>query len=284
MHNPNSKAMSETLRQAIDMQAIRCCHSMSQKERQQFFAASVRSGENGYHQTTYRGGHNEGTYGRGARAGQTRHCYHLDGKEFNRLWDMLESYASTRACFSLNFRVKSPDYEDVVAAIRERLIRILTFEGPIFGNCGFSSIAMTAIGQVLAQEGRVRNTDTFQIISKACSTDELLERESEDSDFNGTIPEELIDYNAENTIMLQSGIPPELEYPVAQMLGGEHIYGAADRIGRRFRHKANGRRSRQELAARYLKREVSALLSDDGEPMSKPERRWFKHKRARRER
>lgn len=249
MQNQGNAAMTQELRERIDMLAIQCCHKMGAEAREQFFATSTRDTGAGH---AHGGVHRGERYERGARKGEARQVYRLDGPGFCRLWDALETYAKTRACFSLNFRVKSPDYEDVVAAIRERLIMILMFEGPVFGNSGFSSIAMTAIGQVLVQEARARKTQAFEMISKAMSVDELSEREAEDSDFNGTVPDQLVDYGAQETMLFEAGIPDHLREPVADLVGGEGLYPVGRRHG---------------IDARKLRREIVAMLQDDGEPM-----------------
>ena len=259
--------MTEQDRQAIDLQAIESCRKMSDTERAKFFATTKRDNTVGH---CYGGQRfpefymDKGPADKRYRVGQRREVYEFDAREVGKLWAMITPFISGWVSSVMKKRIADPDVQDVVSAVLEDLTYTLRFEGPVPRNKSFTYALEMACNQVVTICLKGNASPSAKILRDAISINEVESTdENEDGgDFN-LVQDSLLDFGvAEEILFAANEIPEDLEIPIEMMLGGEPIY----RVAVRPNGPANTR-SQKEMEVRRLRREVSKLVSDDGEPM-----------------
>ena len=150
---------------AIDFQALRCCRKLSPAESVEFF-----HGESKFPGSMRHLHRKREVFARGARQGERRDVYRIEGREFIRLWKMIQAYVVDQTKASHWPRINSQDYEDSLSAVRERLILLLTFYGPRPSNIPFSSAMRVVTAQTLVNQANLRfNNQAYRMLSDAAS-------------------------------------------------------------------------------------------------------------------
>lgn len=166
------------LAKQIDELASRCCRKMDNKDRKEFFAyqKAFRDSGKAYEKKYLPGG--DGTrYHKGARKGQLRDVFEIDGVLFNRLWKLIEPYATASTMRSYYYK-SSEEVRDQVAYIRMQIFYVLRFFGPRPYNTSFSQYFKLVVSNVLTTNAAIRGISSFhnRVLCKTCM--KILYRDS----------------------------------------------------------------------------------------------------------
>ena len=136
----------------IDELAVKACRLMTEQERQEFFSyQEERVSSGNCYNAKYRLGH---TYYKGARKGEERDVFEIDGHIFNKLWETVHNYAYLSARSSHG--KENDDVFDDVQDICAQTFYVLRFFGPTPSNTPFSRYFPLICANVLSTSARRR--------------------------------------------------------------------------------------------------------------------------------
>jgi len=142
------------LKSKIDTTAIDICHLMAEQERDTFFEFQEARDLSGA--AAPRSYARRRTYYKGARKGQIKDVFEVDGQGFVRLWNLLYNYAWKSSFKSLR-RVDPLMIEDLCSEIKLFTLSVLRFWGPTPYNTPFSAYFNVIVKNVLTNEFKDRN-------------------------------------------------------------------------------------------------------------------------------
>lgn len=140
----------------IDTLAISSCSKLNKTETKKFFShirKRQKTGDSAPRKYPMRD-----TYYKGARKGQIKDVFEIDGRMFNKLWDTVAPYAYKSTFKSIEHFKE--DLEDVVGEIRIQLFYILRFFGPTPNGQPLSTYVKLITNNVLTTAKRRRSIKT----------------------------------------------------------------------------------------------------------------------------
>lgn len=210
----------DSLRSLIDNTAISACTLMSDAEREAFFEYQEERERNSEcAQKKVKTGR---YYYKGEKKGELREVYHVDGREFQRLWKLCEPYiykSSFRSCHDMPAEI-----EDAVSEIKLSLFNNLRFFGPRPCGMNFSAYLKLNINNILTNFANARkNRNKSQVTYGTMS---LFDELSSDSEGVVTLLDTLKS-SEENLGELFSKIPNQYKDAVSMLLDGEKLTDVA---------------------------------------------------------
>ena len=237
------------LTQQINQVAQACCYKMTKVQRDEFLRYQKERKEAGLCLAKK---YDPGTrYYKGARKGQIRDVFEINGDQFNKLWQLLTPYA----CVSVrNSRLAKDDedFQDIVCDIKALSFRTLRFFGGSPYNKSFSEVYRSVVLNVLTNTARLRGRTSdygtgastrtlFGAISLSTPVN------SDDPSGSVTLESHLASHEFVNTIDLAVDIPVRWREVVCQILGGATVPEVARKRG--YKTQSGIQRFRNQLQA-----------------------------------
>ena len=120
----------------IDSLAANGCRLLTREEREEFFKTTSST--------------LKPYYIKGCNKGKERQIYEVNGKSFNRLWQLISPYVFV-ACDKSTYS-NSVDREDAISEIKYECFRTLQLYGPVHNNQPFSQRLKLVVNNVLTNE------------------------------------------------------------------------------------------------------------------------------------
>ena len=173
----------------IDTLAEKACRLLTSSEKEEFFK-NCKDNLKPY-------------YISGINKGKEREIYEVEGRHFNKIWELLKPYVFTSCNRSTygNFL----DREDAISDVKYEIFRSLQLYGPIYQNQKLSQRFKLSINNAL--------TNAYSKKSKEIQFDNIISEEEENFDTS----DNLEGYNSTN---FWSNVPFQIRYVVEQLVNG----------------------------------------------------------------
>lgn len=206
----------ENRKQTINNLAVAACKLMNDVEREEYFQYQEAREEN--NESAQKRVKNSRYYYSGARKGQLKDVYHIDGVLYMKLWDLCKPYVVTSAvksCYDAPHEV-----EEVVSEIKMNLFHILRHFGPRPNNMNFSDYLHLNVNNLLTNHANARlRREKSSVTYKTTS---LFQEVASSEDGALRLIDTITEEDAE-TVSFFSKIPNEYKEAVKMLLNGEKL-------------------------------------------------------------
>jgi hypothetical protein len=219
--------MSQELLNNIDNAAVDCCSLMDATDKENFFQfqeGRVKDGSAA--PAKYRCIR---TYFKGERKGQEKEVFSVDGRKFNKLWNMLKPYAQKSVARSYYFK-DSIYLEDELEEIKYQVLFSLRYYGPSPNNIRFSKHFPLIVKNTLTNSAFSRNESSTSMVNfNTISFSTPLGSNGEDGEL------ELMDIMPSDSFkeeMFNHEVPDDLKEPVSYLMEGLKLEDVAKELRR----------------------------------------------------
>jgi len=140
----------------IDKVACTCCVKMNSVDREAFFQYQEEYRQVSGFRKRYT---SDRVYYKGDKKGKARQVFDIDGREFNKLWDLLYPYA-VKSVATAHYGKRTEEVNEDLADIKLLAFRILRFFGATPGGRAFSKCFPLIVNNALHSNFRKRGLPT----------------------------------------------------------------------------------------------------------------------------
>ena len=204
----------------VDELAFQACHKMNNHQKKEFFAG-LRNPSYNWKYTISE------TYYKGPQKGKKRDLYNVDGRLFNKIWELLQNYAYVSA-YRSHYYFSNNDLDDTLYFIRESLFTVMLRYGPTPSGQPLSKFFRRIVAETLYNSSKMRgnsNEQKKQVVQAISLNKEINSDEDSTTELQDMIPAE------DDNIDFWTSIPNHLKKAVELILAGDSVSTAAEKTG-----------------------------------------------------